>query len=369
MSVRYRKERDRWMVDTWVVLPTGERIRVRQAAPVNNKRAALEFERQLVEETLARARQPKSERRCTTFREFAEKSFLEVYAKVNNKPSEIASKTMILRQHLIPAFGGRSLHTLSQRDFEEYKAGKLAEGCAPKTINNHVAVLSRLLRVAEDWGLLERAPRVKLLRVPDPEFDFFDFAETDRLIAATDPEWRVAILFSLRTGLRQGELRALRWEDVDLVAKKVNVRRAAWNDKIGTPKGGRSREVPLSEEVVRALRGARHLKGDLVFSEVGGEMWTRNQMKWPLWRACKRAGLRPVRWHVMRHTFASHLVMRGHPLKAVQELLGHSDIRTTMRYAHLAPAATREAVESLSRPAPAGHLLGTKNELSGKEAE
>jgi putative addiction module component (TIGR02574 family) len=62
-----------------------------------------------------------------------------------------------------------------------------------------------------------------------------------------------------------------------------------------------------------------------------------------------------VRWHVTRHTFASHLVMRGVPLKAVQELLGHTDIKTTMRYAHLAPAVRREAVESLSRPAPAWH--------------
>src|SRR5438093_478091 len=99
-----------------------------------------------------------------TFGKFAEESFLGVYAAVNNKPSEIASKKAILEHHLLPIFGERSLGTLKARDFEQYKARKLAEGLSPKTVNNHVAVLSRLLRVAEEWELIVRAPRVRLLR-------------------------------------------------------------------------------------------------------------------------------------------------------------------------------------------------------------
>jgi site-specific recombinase XerD len=75
-----------------------------------------------------------------------------------------------------------------------------------------------------------------------------------------------------------------------------------------------------------------------------GEMLTPGEIKWPLWRACKKAGLRFVGWHVLRHTFASHLAMRGAPLKAIQELLGHATIMMTMRYAHLAPEIAREAV-------------------------
>ena len=92
--------------------------------------------------------------------------------------------------------------------------------------------------------------------------------------------------------------------------------------------------------------------GALVFGHPSGRMYNRNEMKWPLWRACKAAGLRKIGWHVLRHTFASQLVMRGVPLKAVQELLGHRDIRTTMRYAHLSPQSRREAVERLSAPPP-----------------
>ena len=85
----------------------------------------------------------------------------------------------------------------------------------------------------------------------------------------------------------------------------------------------------------------------------------------PLWRACRRAGLRRVGWHILRHTFASHLVMRGVPLKAVQELLGHTTIQMTMRYSHLAPEIGRQAVAVLEQPAngdamaPAWHLHGT----------
>ena len=93
--------------------------------------------------------------------------------------------------------------------------------------------------------------------------------------------------------------------------------------------------------------------GGLLWPGEGGRNLKRGEAKWPLYRACMRAGLRRVGWHVLRHTFASHLVMRGVPLKAVQELLGHEDIATTMRYAHLAPGVTRDAVLLLDAPAPA----------------
>ncbi|MSP59835.1 MAG: hypothetical protein EXR72_05745, partial [Myxococcales bacterium] len=106
----------------------------------------------------------------------------------------------------------------------------------------------------------------------------------------------------------------------------------------------------------------RHLRGELVFSDDGGKMLKKGYCRWPMWRACKRAGLRRIGWHVLRHTFASHLAMRGVPLKAVQDLLGHATIEMTMRYAHLAPVVHRVAVEQLDRPTPEGfgHQVGTK---------
>jgi integrase len=190
---------------------------------------------------------------------------------------------------------------------------------------------------------------VEKLRLEPTSFDFLDFAEADRLLAAAlaEPEWWTMVLVALRTGLRRGELMALRWDDVDLVAGRLVVRHSTTRDEEGSPKSGRNREIPLSPETVAALKAHRHLRAELVFCRHDGRPWRDHHLRPPLRRACKRAGLRVVGWHVLRHSFASHLVMRGVALKAVQELLGHSTIEMTMRYAHLSPDVRREAVALL----------------------
>jgi integrase len=93
-------------------------------------------------------------------------------------------------------------------------------------------------------------------------------------------------------------------------------------------------------------------------------MLTKGEMKHPLWRACRSAGVRLIGWHVMRHSFASHLVMRGAPLKAVQELLGHSTIQMTMRYAHLSADVARDAVRLLDKIDPSSGPATPPNEAS-----
>ena len=164
------------------------------------------------------------------------------------------------------------------------------------------------------------------------------------------------ITVGLTTGLRQGELLALRWEDVDLVRGRLLVRRAVARGVVGTPKSGKSREIPLNEKALAALERQRHLRGELVFCDDAGRMLRKGACKWPLWSACKRAGLRRIGWHALRHTFASHLVMRRAPLKAVQELLGHSTIEMTMRYSHLSPDVRKDAVRLLDADPPDNRL-------------
>jgi integrase len=204
-----------------------------------------------------------------------------------------------------------------------------------------------MLVVARKRGLIDVVPDVEWLKNEKPEFDFLDFDEALRLLAKAEDEWRTMILTGMRTGMRLGELIALEWDDVDLVAARVTVRRNWVWGHFGTPKSGKPREIPLGDEVLAALKAHRHLRGRFVFCDREGHHLTDTEVRHPLWRACKRAGLRKITWHVLRHTFASHLVMRGAPIKAIQELLGHSTILMTMRYAHLAPEVARDAVRLL----------------------
>jgi integrase len=182
---------------------------------------------------------------------------------------------------------------------------------SPKTINNVLTCLRRMLAVARKSGLIAVVSEVEWLRVGRPDFDFLDFAEAERLIAAAEGEWRTKILLGLRTGMRQGEMLALRWQDVDLVAGRIVVKQNYVRAELGTPKSGKSREIPLGDDLRAALKAHRHLRGPYVFCDLDGKLFSKAQCKHPLWRACTKAGLRLIGWHVLRHSFASHLVMRG----------------------------------------------------------
>lgn len=348
------------MVDVVFEHPDGRIERVRKVSPVQSRRGAEQHERNIRQALMDGTYGKKEEQKEVPTLDTLADEFIAVYAKVENKESEVETKKRLLRVHLRPFFGRRRLDDIGPELISKYKAEKLKAEYDPKTINNHIAVLRKLLVVALEWGRIEKLPTTKwLLRVPPCEFDFLSFEEADRVIKAGDATWRPMITVGLRTGLRIGELIALRWEDVDLVAGRLLVRRSLSGKKIDTPKNHRTREVPLSEEALRALKAHRHLRGELVFCDEAGKMLTRHGCKWPLWAACERAGIRLIGWHVLRHTFASHLVMRGAPLKAVQELLGHQDIKMTMRYAHLSPDARRDAVRLLDGPVY-GNLTATK---------
>lgn len=342
MSVRKRKD-GRWQISFYYA-QCGKRVRHREAVPgARNRSEALAYESRRRAELQASAA-ILAQANTPHFNEFAQE-FLDVYAAANNKPSEVHSKTTILERHLKPFFGHMRLDRIEVQHLDGFKAKQRKAGLKHKTINNQLTVLGKLLNVAKEWHRIASAPRIGFLTTADPEFDFLDFDEAARLVEAADPMWQPMILLALRTGLRQGELLELRWNDIDLVKGLVRVRRSIWKGQITTPKSGKGRDVPLSEEARTMLRALpSRFPGQLVFPGNEGGHLTKARCKHPLWRACKRAGLRRIGWHTLRHTFASHLTMRGVPLKAIQELLGHSTIEMTMRYAHLSPEVGRGAV-------------------------
>ncbi|NTX15503.1 site-specific integrase [Myxococcus sp. CA056] len=387
MSVRLRKwttkegkSEEAWQVDFVYQHADGQKQRVVKFSPVQTRRGAEAYERDLRNALLngTFGKEKPGEDSPLTFEQFTPR-FL-TYSENNNKHSSVDSKRQILRDHILPFFGKMALERIGSAETEDFKAlmrkkksaaHKLKESSskraiqkrlnrAPKplslkTINNVLAVLQTLLALAEEQGAIRQATRVKLFRkLPKPPFDFLSFEEAEHLLAVAEPEWRAVLFVAIKAGLRQGELIGLQWNDLDLPRSMLHVRRSIWRGVEGLPKGGRERSVELPASVVDALKAHRHLRGRFVFCQEDGQPLTKGKMSAPLLRALRAAGITravgQIGWHDLRHTYGSHLAMRGVPLKVIQELMGHATIEMTMRYAHLSPDARRDAVNVLDRP-------------------
>jgi integrase len=133
----------------------------------------------------------------------------------------------MFRVHLLPAFGRKRLDEIGMPDIERFKAEKLAAGLSPKTVNNMLACLGKTLRFAAECDVIEKIPRIKLVKVFEKPVDFLDFEEYRRLIEAQRDhgEALAAVLVAGDGGLRQGEIRALQWGDMDLEAGRIFVQR------------------------------------------------------------------------------------------------------------------------------------------------
>ena len=153
-------------------------------------------------------------------------------------------------------------------------------------------------------------------------------------------------------GLRCGEMMALEWTDVDLSRRQLSIRRSEWKGKVTVPKGGRSRRIPMTTRLAEALRTHRHLRSPRVLCEADGQPLTQNMVRGRVRKAARKANLAQEGVHILRHTFCSHLTMKGAPVRAIQELAGHKDITTTQRYMHLSPAAVASAIRLLENRNP-----------------
>jgi integrase len=252
------------------------------------------------------------------------------------------------------------LDEIRQETIERFYATMVRKDLSPKSRKNIASTLRRILASAVEWGVLDALPRFPRIRVPEASFDFFNREESDAVVAtARSAEEHALLLFAFHTGARAGEQLALEWGDIDWHNKLVIFRRSSTRGIVGPTKSGRERKVPLTESLASALRAIRHLRSDLIFCNEDGSPMSLWQLHERLWRGCRKAGLRKIRWHDCRHSFASQLVMAGTPMRLVQAWMGHSTIQMTMRYSHLAPGGGQEFIAALDRSAN-GNLTATR---------
>lgn len=172
------------------------------------------------------------------------------------------------------------------------------------------------------------------------------------------------VIVALKTGLRFGELVALELKDVDIINHQLTVKQSLYRGVIGGTKSNRIRFIPLLDDVSDVLQIRANKNGHIFTKDDGKYLSHAMCINW-LRQACQRAGLRRIGWHTLRHTFASQLAQRGVSVIIIQSLLGHSDIKTTMRYSHLTTSVTRDAVLQLNNSI--GHNMATNLNTETKQ--
>jgi len=253
-------------------------------------------------------------------------------------------------------FGEQRLSQITYLDLETYRNKRKAtpaNGSKQRTdasVNREMALIGHMLGKAVEWEMLETSPLKKGKRLMFKENNhrlrFLTESEVAALLTASDdlkihsPYLRPLVETALLTGMRRGELLSLKWEQI---------RNGFIYLEAAMVKSGKGRQIPINDrlaEVFKEVRRGNQLKSEFVFCDSQGRRFS--QVKRSFASACRRAGIEAFRFHDLRHTFASRLVMRGASLKAVQELLGHADLKMTMRYAHLSHEHLRDSVNLLN---------------------
>lgn len=289
------------------------------------------------------------------------------------------ARTQNIESHFVSQWGDKPLIDINNWLVTNWRKQKVQAGRKPAGVNRPIAALKALLNRAKEWGVIEVNP-LDLKPLPEdknPVTRYLSDEEEARLRAALDRrqdrhreerkryiEWQEAryqnllpslkeraftdylkplVLTALNTGCRRGELFSLTVDALNFKQRQITLE--------GTnTKSGNSRIIPMTDEVFNILTTWKNESGanDLVFpSPVTGERLDNIAKSWK--GLMKSARLDGFRFHDLRHSFASKLVMRGADLYTVRDLLGHASIETTQRYAHLAPEHKSKAIELLNR--------------------
>ena len=274
---------------------------------------------------------------------------------VGRKPTTLDTYRSLLRAHVVPHLGATPLDRVEPEHLEALIRSMRRGGAGAKLTCNVLALLHQVFEFGRRRGWCQANP-CKLVDRPKVEdntdIHYLERDEVEALLGAVPddhplgPTDRALYLTATMTGLRQGELLALRWRDVDWTARRVRVRQNYVRGHWGTPKSRRgSRSVPMIDRVASELmrrfqRSAYQGDDDLVFAhpDTGGVL-DHSKLRRRYKKALKAAGIREIRFNDLRHTFGTRMAAAGVPLRTLQEWMGHRDFKTTLIYADYAPAA------------------------------
>jgi integrase len=338
-----------------------EVVKVEGKAPeLVNKRDALDF-LAIKRSQVARGEYMAAKEKAVQFEKLAQ-AFLEWANENYKRPERDAAAVKQLLSH----FEGRNVHSLSLFDVEKYKSARKKEGRKPETINKELGALRRMLNLAASGNLNVKISKnplagMKLLRVPERRYRVIKGWEFEKLYAAAPMHFKPILLCAYVTGMRRGELQKLRWSEVDLEKRRIHV--------IET-KNGESRSIPIVGDLYKTLSEMQPLaSGEYVFTgplrhynEPGKS--TQDGEKTPIskpytsataWKSAwsstlKKSGVEKCRFHDLRHSFVSRLLVdEGVDYATVMSLSGHKDIKMLLRYSHTSEAAKETAIRKLEK--------------------
>lgn len=247
-------------------------------------------------------------------------------------------------QRILEQLGSKRMAELKAEHVEVYKAARRTR-VGPATVNLELALLQHMFTQARRWGIVKEHPLrglVEGFKVRNQVVRYLSREEEDLLLTHAPGWMRHAILVAVNSGLRLEEELSLGWGDVSFSEGLLCVRDG---------KGGKSRHVPLNQTLRKLLQGMSRStqSGFLFVNGKTGTRYTRHGVGCVFRRVVEKAGVKHVRWHDLRHTFASRLVQAGVSLLQLKELLGHATLAMVQRYAHLAPENLASAVRVLDR--------------------
>jgi integrase len=352
----------------------------RRAKKVGSKRAANELKAEIEKKIAAAEFQIKAPPPVPTFEKYAEK-WLEGYVKASLKPSSQSCYADILKTHLIPAFGKRFINEITRKDIKDFIYAKKAAGYAPRSVASMIHRLSSIFENAIEDGIATVNPTRrpgKYIGQPKlgEEMTFLEKKEGIAVLEAAREHYPKAypiLLMAMLTGVREGELIALQWGDIDWRGKFLEVSRADWGGHLGTTKTGKSRRVDLADRLLEVLADHRKAlaedalaKGKPMSEWVFPKRWyyptkwedrlRGDNLRRMLSTCLKKAGVRSVTFHQLRHSFCSWMIQNGESLVYVKDQAGHSSIKVTVDvYGKLVPGENRDAMdrlgETLKKPA------------------